>query len=178
MALACKAAAGNKTTESCASAVTRAVFALGKQSIVLSGTAVDIGYTGAAVFVEGNGVYLLSDFIDTAKLKPDSPVAMNCADLAGAVAILSSAIGCRQVAARLEPKSGAAFQTNPIELFGATSVRKEDVRVSRVRSNADARRRSRQPGLGRLLSNRHGLQADVRRRISWISRPTSRSSRR
>ncbi len=125
MALACSAAAGNKSPESCASAMTRAVFALGTQSIMLSGTAIDIGYSGAANFAGGNGVYFLSDFFLTAKLKPGAATAMNCADLAGAVAILSSAIGCRQVGARLEPKSGSKIQTNPIELFGATTTAKE-----------------------------------------------------
>lgn len=117
---ACRWATGQKRTEDCVTAIAKNVYGLGGQTITHStGDDTVIEYGDGSSFDSGNGGFFLINFLETASFKMDADGFLNCSDLAGAVALLSSAIGCRVGVARIEPTAtSGTVNTNFMQLIG------------------------------------------------------------
>ncbi|HEX5215828.1 MAG TPA: hypothetical protein VFV98_10220 [Vicinamibacterales bacterium] len=117
---ACRWATGQLHPDDCVNAIAKGVYGLGGQTIKHSvGDDTVIEYDGGSSFDNGNGGFFLSNFLDTASLKKDADGFLNCSDLAGAVALLSSAMGCRIGIARVEPTAPTVkVQTHFMQLLG------------------------------------------------------------
>lgn len=133
MTHSCGWAKGEMDAEGCEKAITRHVHGLGGQKNVhvdADGTSREeaIRYLGTASFKRSLGRFWLSGFFDMVNLR-SVLATLNCFDCAGAVALLSSALGCPLRVARIDPSpTDPELHTNPVQLLGppTTIVRAED----------------------------------------------------
>ena len=126
---ACRWATGHQTPADCVSAITKQAYGLGGQVINHGGpnNSTTIEYGDGSSFDNGNGGFFLKNFLDTADLKKNSDGFLNCSDLAGAVALLSSAIGCSVGIARIAPTPPAEkFKTHFMQLIGVGTPARTD----------------------------------------------------
>ena len=125
---ACRWATGKKTPASAVSEIARQAFGLGGQIIQhATNDSTTIEYGDGSSFDNGNGGFFLDDFLKTADLKPNADGFLNCSDLAGAVALLGSAIGCPVGIARIEPTSPTGkVKTHFIQLIGQSVPVRQD----------------------------------------------------
>jgi hypothetical protein len=117
---ACRWATGQLHPEDCVDGIAKGVYGLGGRTITHSvGDDTLIEYDGGSSFDNGNGGFFLSNFLDTASLTKNADGFLNCSDLAGAVALLSAAMGCRIGIARIEPTApNVKVQTHFMQLIG------------------------------------------------------------
>jgi hypothetical protein len=116
-------ARGATTAQAVVDRMVDGIHGLGGQALSGTGGKVKIKYGGFPIF--GNTeLYYLSNFISTARLENSAASSINCADCAGAVALLSSALGVPLKVVQLSIAPGRSFCTNPVQLLGRETVRR------------------------------------------------------
>ena len=121
---ACRWATGQQHHNDCVDAIANNIYGLGGQTIThTTGDDTRIEYDDGSSFDNGNGGFFLIDFLKTARLAMNADGFLNCSDLAGAVALMGSAMGCRVGVARIAPTPpNDKVQTHFMQLIGKSAA--------------------------------------------------------
>jgi len=133
LSLACGWADGANSVDDAAARITERVYALGGMSVLRNGKPETIEYHTGGVEYNLAHQFHLGYFLPLARLDNNpGPAKFNCVDGAGAVVVLSNALGCRLNMVRLCPSEGRRFLTTAVLRAGGTTAQAETFEVHAV----------------------------------------------